>query len=150
VGRNRRKFTPEFKAEAVALVEASGGNIAQVAKELGIYDSTHGQFLLLLDVGATSGTTTERVGAVLDRDDGKLQCTVTEDAPASSALAGPPTFAVDSQGDTRAADPGANLVTGGAEGNNAVVEFPYTRTNAVAHVTFTNGYAVVTTPTFTG
>ena len=34
MGRNRRKFTPEFKAEAVALVEASGGNIAKVAKEL--------------------------------------------------------------------------------------------------------------------
>jgi transposase-like protein len=34
VARNRRKFTPEFKAEAVALVEASDGNIAAVAKEL--------------------------------------------------------------------------------------------------------------------
>jgi transposase len=45
VGRNRRKFTPEFKAEAVALVEASGGNIAQVAKELGIYDSTLGNWV---------------------------------------------------------------------------------------------------------
>ena len=42
MGRNRRKFTPEFKAEAVALVEASGGNIAAVAKELGIYDSSLG------------------------------------------------------------------------------------------------------------
>ena len=52
----------------------------------------HGQFLLLLDVGATSGTTTERVCAVIDRDDGELQCTVTEDLPASSALAGPPTL----------------------------------------------------------
>ncbi len=45
MGRNRRKFTPEFKAEAVALVEASGGNIAQVAKELGIYDSTLGNWV---------------------------------------------------------------------------------------------------------
>jgi transposase len=45
VGRNRRKFTPEFKAEAVALVEASGGNIAQVAKELGVYDSTLGNWV---------------------------------------------------------------------------------------------------------
>jgi transposase len=45
VGRNRRKFTPEFKAEAVALVEASGGNIAAVAKELGIYDSTLGNWV---------------------------------------------------------------------------------------------------------
>jgi transposase-like protein len=38
--RSRRRFTPEFKAEAVRLVEASGGNIAPVAKELGVYDST--------------------------------------------------------------------------------------------------------------
>ena len=44
-GRNRRKFTPEFKAEAVALVEASGGNIAQVANELGVYDSTLGNWV---------------------------------------------------------------------------------------------------------
>jgi transposase len=43
--RSRRRFTPEFKAEAVELVEAAGGNIAQVAKELGIYDSTLGNWL---------------------------------------------------------------------------------------------------------
>lgn len=42
--RNRRKFTPEFKAEAVAMVEAAGGNVAQVAKELGVYDSTLGNW----------------------------------------------------------------------------------------------------------
>jgi transposase-like protein len=33
--RSRRKFTDEFKADAVALVEESGGQIAKVAKELG-------------------------------------------------------------------------------------------------------------------
>lgn len=43
--RPRRKFTPEFKAEAVAMVEAAGGNIAQVAKELGVYDSTLGNWV---------------------------------------------------------------------------------------------------------
>lgn len=43
--RTRRQFTPEFKAEAVALVEASGGNIAQVAKELKLYDSTLGNWV---------------------------------------------------------------------------------------------------------
>ena len=43
--RSRRTFTPEFKAEAVRLVEASGGNIAKVAKELGIYDSTLGNWV---------------------------------------------------------------------------------------------------------
>jgi transposase len=43
--RSRRRFTPEFKAEAVEMVEAAGGNIAQVAKELGIYDSTLGNWV---------------------------------------------------------------------------------------------------------
>ena len=38
--RSRRKFTAEFKAETVEMVEAAGGNIARVARELGIYDST--------------------------------------------------------------------------------------------------------------
>lgn len=41
----RRKFTPEFRAEAVAAVEAAGGNIAKVAKELGMYDSTLGNWV---------------------------------------------------------------------------------------------------------
>lgn len=43
--RARRKFTPEFKAEAVAMVEASGGNIAQVARELGLHDSSLGNWV---------------------------------------------------------------------------------------------------------
>jgi transposase len=43
--RSRRKFTPEFKAEAVEMVDAAGGNIAKVAKELGIYDSTLGNWV---------------------------------------------------------------------------------------------------------
>ncbi len=34
--RTRRKFTEEFKADAVALVAESGGQIAKVARELGI------------------------------------------------------------------------------------------------------------------
>ena len=44
-GRRRRKFTDEFKAEAVRLVEESGGNIAKVAKELNIYDSSLGNWV---------------------------------------------------------------------------------------------------------
>jgi transposase len=43
--RSRRKFTDEFKADAVALVEESGGQIAKVAKELGIYDSSLGNWV---------------------------------------------------------------------------------------------------------
>ena len=34
---------PEFKAEAVRLVEASGGNITEVVTELGVYDSDGGK-----------------------------------------------------------------------------------------------------------
>lgn len=43
--RPRRKFTDEFKAEAVRLVEEADGNVARVAKELNIYDSTLGNWV---------------------------------------------------------------------------------------------------------
>jgi transposase len=43
--RRRRQFTDEFKAEAVAMVEASDGQIAKVARELGIYDSSLGNWV---------------------------------------------------------------------------------------------------------
>lgn len=43
--RTRRKFTDESKADAVALVGESGGQIAKVAKELGIYDSSLGNWV---------------------------------------------------------------------------------------------------------
>jgi transposase-like protein len=38
--RNRRKFTDEFKRDAVKLVRTSGRPIAEIARDLGIYDST--------------------------------------------------------------------------------------------------------------
>lgn len=42
---SRRRFTPEFKAEAVQMVKDSGGNIALVARESGIYDSSLGNWV---------------------------------------------------------------------------------------------------------
>ena len=42
---SRRKFTKEFRAEAVAMVAASGGNVAKVAREFNIYDSTLGNWV---------------------------------------------------------------------------------------------------------
>lgn len=43
--RTRRTFSDEFKRDAVALVLETGRPIAQVAKELGIYDSTLGNWV---------------------------------------------------------------------------------------------------------
>lgn len=61
-GRTRRKFTPEFKAEVVAMVEASGGKIAQVAREMRLHDSSVGNWVReAREVKAgTAPTATER------------------------------------------------------------------------------------------
>ena len=37
--RKRRSFTPEFKAEAVALVKRSGKSVGQIAKELDLTET---------------------------------------------------------------------------------------------------------------
>jgi transposase len=37
---SRRKFTPEYRAEAVALVIDSGRRVSDVAKSLGIHETT--------------------------------------------------------------------------------------------------------------
>jgi transposase-like protein len=36
MGKQQRKYTPEFKREAVNLVETSTNSIRQIAKDLGI------------------------------------------------------------------------------------------------------------------
>ena len=43
--RNRRQFTAEFKRDAVELVRTTGRPIAELARELGIYDSTLGNWV---------------------------------------------------------------------------------------------------------
>jgi len=43
--RPRRKFSDGFKRDAVEIVTSSGKPIAQVARELGIYDSTLGNWV---------------------------------------------------------------------------------------------------------
>jgi transposase len=64
--RNRRQFTAEFKAEAVALVDASGGNIAQVAKELKLYDSTLGNWVRLARAEAAGAPSAEERAEIRD------------------------------------------------------------------------------------
>jgi transposase len=59
--RTRREFTTEFKRDAVALVRTTGRPIAQIARELGIYDSTLGNWVRqdAIDRGEREGLTTE-------------------------------------------------------------------------------------------
>jgi transposase len=59
--RNRRQFTAEFKRDAVELVPTSGRSIAEIARELGIYDSTLGNWVRQdrIDRGEAEGLTTE-------------------------------------------------------------------------------------------
>lgn len=58
----RRKFTPEFKRDAVALVIDTGRPIAHVARDLGINDGTLGNW-----VGAARNQSEE--DAELDADE---------------------------------------------------------------------------------
>ena len=43
--RTRRKFSDEFKRDAVQIVRTSGKSIAEVARELGIHDSSLGNWV---------------------------------------------------------------------------------------------------------
>jgi transposase-like protein len=45
VGSTRRKFTPEYKAEAVELVINSARPIAEIARDLGINEGTLGNWV---------------------------------------------------------------------------------------------------------
>lgn len=58
---NRRRFTEEFKRDAVELVHATGRPIAQIAQELGIYDSTLGNWVRQdrIDRGEAEGLTSD-------------------------------------------------------------------------------------------
>ena len=59
--RTRRQFTEEFKRDAVELVRSTGRPIAQIAHELGIYDSTLGNWVRQdhIDRGERDGLSTD-------------------------------------------------------------------------------------------
>jgi transposase len=75
--RNRREFTEEFKRDAVELVRATGRPIAQIANELGIYDSTLGNWVRQdrIDRGEAEGLTTEERARLrqLEAENAKLR-----------------------------------------------------------------------------
>jgi transposase len=75
--RTRREFTKEFKRDAVELVRSTGRPIAQIARELGIYDSTLGNWVRqdAIDRGEQEGLTTQERArlAELERDNARLR-----------------------------------------------------------------------------
>jgi transposase len=75
--RTRREFTEEFKRDAVNLVRSTGRPIAQIARELGIYDSTLGNWVRQdrIDRGEREGLTTEERARLrqLEAENAKLR-----------------------------------------------------------------------------
>ena len=75
--RNRRQFTAEFKGDAVGLVRTSGRPIAEIARELGIYDSTLGNWVRQdrIDRGDQDGLSTDDRARLreLERENTKLR-----------------------------------------------------------------------------
>jgi transposase len=75
--RNRRQFTAEFKHDAVELVCTTGRPIAEIARELGIYDSTLGNWVRQdrIDRGDQDGLSTDDRARLreLERENTKLR-----------------------------------------------------------------------------
>jgi transposase len=75
--RPRRKFSNEFRRDAVEIVHSSDQSIAQVARELGIYDSTFGSWVKQDEInrGVRDGTTTDEREevALLRRENARLR-----------------------------------------------------------------------------
>jgi transposase-like protein len=75
--RSRRQFTAEFKRDAVDLVPTTGQPIAEIARELGIYDSTLGNWVRQdrIDRGEQDGLTSDEQARLraLERENARLR-----------------------------------------------------------------------------
>src|ERR671930_2237057 len=75
--RSKRRFTPEFRREAVEVVRTTGRPIAQIARELGIYDSTLGNWVKQdrIDRGEQDGLTGDQQARLreLEADNARLR-----------------------------------------------------------------------------
>ena len=75
--RTRRRFSDEFKRDAVEIVRSSDRSIAEVARELGVYDSSLGNWVRQdqVDRGEREGLTSNeraRLGE-LERENARLR-----------------------------------------------------------------------------
>lgn len=75
---NRRKFSKQFKREAVQLFRTSGKNQSQVARELSVSVSTLGQWVAMVDAEEKTGLTSDELAELkqLRKDNARLQMEV--------------------------------------------------------------------------
>ena len=75
--RPRRKFSDEFKRDAVQIVRSSDRSIAEVARELGIYDSSLGSWVRQdqVDRGEREGVSSDDKDRLLEleRENARLR-----------------------------------------------------------------------------
>ena len=74
----RRKFTKEFKREAVRLLRTSGRNQTQVARELGVATSVLGTWMAMVEGEEKTGLTPEELEELkrLRKENARLQMEV--------------------------------------------------------------------------
>ena len=74
----RRKFTKEFKREAVRLLRTSGRNQTQVARELGVATSVLGTWMAMVEAEEKTGLTPEELEELkrLRKENARLQMEV--------------------------------------------------------------------------
>ncbi len=73
MGTQRRTYTPEFKQEAVALVRRSGQSANQVAKELGMTQTSLSRWLRQAIPASANGVQTTEELTALRREVARLR-----------------------------------------------------------------------------
>jgi transposase len=78
MAKTRRKFTKEFKREAVRLLRTSGKNQTQVARELGVGTSVLGVWMAMVEAEEKTGLTPEELEELkrLRKENARLQMEV--------------------------------------------------------------------------
>jgi len=78
MAKKRRKFTKEFKREAVRLLRTSGKNQTQVAQELGVATSVLGAWMAMVEAEEKTGLTPDELEELkrLRKENARLQMEV--------------------------------------------------------------------------
>jgi len=78
MAKTRRKFTKEFKREAVRLLRTSGKNQTQVAREFGVSTSVLGVWMAMVESEEKSGLTPDELEELkrLRKENARLQMEV--------------------------------------------------------------------------